>query len=128
MAKKILLIEDEKFVRDMYERALTQRGYEVDSVLDGQAALDQLKKQSDYNLILLDIMLPKVNGIGVLKQIKDEGSPSKDTPVYLLTNLGQDNIIKEAFSLGAEGYLIKAALLPGQVGDEVDSFFEDDSG
>lgn len=123
MGKKIFLIEDELLVREMYERVLARAGYGVESAIDGQEALDKLAETSDYDLILLDIMLPKVSGLDVLKRIKSPESPTKSIPVYLLTNLGQDSVIKEAFSIGAEGYLIKSALLPKQVVQEVDNFF-----
>lgn len=123
MGEKIFLVEDELLVREMYERVLVQAGYRVDSAVDGREALDKLKKSPDYDLILLDIMLPKVSGLDVLKGIKKEDSVSRHIPVYLLTNLGQESVIKEAFSIGAEGYLIKSALLPKQVVQEVASFF-----
>lgn len=123
MAKKVFLIEDDIFIRDMYAKILTQRGYEVESVTDGQEALKKLQNRPEYDLILLDIMLPKVNGIDVLKEIKKEGPPAKQIPVYLLTNLGQESIIEEATAIGAEGYFIKSAFLPAQIADEVDKLF-----
>lgn len=123
MDKKIFLIEDEVLVREMYARVLTRAGYQVDHAVDGEEALKKLKDKADYDLILLDIMLPSASGLDVLKKIKGENSPNKSIPVYLLTNLGQESVIKEAFSIGAEGYLIKSALLPKQVVQEVDSFF-----
>lgn len=123
MGKKILLIEDELFLREIYERALVQKGYQVDSVADGQAALERLTKTQEYDLILLDIMLPKASGISVLKEIKQELSPAKNIPVYVLTNLGQDSVVQEALALGAKKYLIKSAQLPLQIVAEVDAFF-----
>lgn len=117
-AKKILLVEDEFFIRDLYERYLTKNGYEVISAIDGE---DGLNKAMDnkVDLILLDIMMPKLTGLEVLKKIKSEENVSKDTPIYLLTNLGQESIIKEAFKLGAEGYLLKAKMLPKQIVEEI---------
>jgi CheY-like chemotaxis protein len=121
--KKILLIEDEFFIRDLYERYLTKNGYQVITAVDGQEGLDKaLANQVD--LILLDIMMPKLTGIEVLERIKKEGSIAKDTPVYLLTNQVQESIIKEAFKLGAEGYLIKAQLLPKQIVEEIENIFK----
>jgi CheY-like chemotaxis protein len=122
-AKKILLVEDEFFIRDLYERYLKKNGFEVISAVDGE---DGMKKalENKVDLILLDIMMPKMTGIEVLSKIKEEGSIAKDTPVYLLTNQVQDSIIREAFKLGAEGYLIKAQLLPKQIVEEIQNIFK----
>jgi CheY-like chemotaxis protein len=116
--KKILLVEDEFFIRDLYERYLTKNGYEVISAIDGEDGLNKAK-ENKVDLILLDIMMPKLTGMEVLKKIKTEDNISKDTPVYLLTNLGPESIIKEAFKLGAEGYLLKAKMLPKQIVEEI---------
>ncbi|MDQ3239539.1 MAG: response regulator [bacterium] len=122
-SKKILLVEDEFFIRDLYERYLKKNNFDVTTAVDGE---DGLKKalESKYDLILLDIMMPKLTGIEVLTKIKEPGSISIDTPVYLLTNQVQDSIIHEAFKLGAEGYLIKAQLLPKQIVEEIQNIFK----
>ena len=125
MSKKILLIEDDAYVRDLYQTVLKKEGYSVDIAKDGEEALEVVG-QGEYNLILLDIMLPKLTGIEVLKRLKDEAS-TKEIPVYLLTNLGDEGIIDEAFKIGADGYLLKAKYLPKQVVKEVNKFFLKDS-
>jgi len=123
MAKKLLLIEDDVFVRDIYVRELKKGGYDVDLAEDGQEGVDKAIAGS-YDLILLDIMMPKLTGIDVLKILRGGNSPSKDTAVYLLTNLGQGSIIKQAIDIGAQGYLLKARVLPSQVLQAVNDFFE----
>jgi two-component system sensor histidine kinase and response regulator WspE len=123
MAKKILLIEDDVFVSDIYSRELKKGGYEVEVAEDGLEGVETTKS-SKYDLILLDIMMPKKTGIDVLKEIRVPNSPAKDTPVYLLTNLGQGSIIKQAIEIGAQGYLLKARVLPSQVLQAVNDFFE----
>ena len=82
-----------------------------------------LVKANDFrpHLILLDIMLPKLNGLDLLRTIKTKPE-TKDIPVILLTNLGQESVIKEGFTLGAEGYLIKSAYTPSQIIEEVKNF------
>lgn len=118
--KKILLIEDELFVIDLYDRILTQEGYQVLKASDGEQGLELAKQKPD--LILLDIMMPKVNGLEILKRLKSE-QDTKNIRVILLTNLGQETVIKQAFKLGAEGYLLKMRLTPYEVAAHVRDFF-----
>ena len=122
MAKKILLIEDDVFVRDIYTRELSRGDFDVVTAEDGQEG-EEKTKSAKFDLILLDIMLPKKTGIDVLKDIRGPGNPNKDTAVYLLTNLGQGSIIKQAIEVGAQGYLLKARVLPSQVLQAVNDFF-----
>lgn len=117
--KKILLVEDELFIRELYERALSQAGYEVIIAIDGEQALKVAKK--DLDLILLDIMLPKIHGIDVLKQLK-KSDETKDIPVVMITNLGQEDVINDAFKIGAQGYLIKMRLTPYEIINKVGEF------
>lgn len=117
MQPKALIIEDEQFIRDIYKRQLEKAGIAVDGFGNGTEGL-QSTKQTKYDIILLDIMLPDLNGLEILKQIK-QNQINKDVPVILLTNLGQDEVIKEAFTLGAQGYFIKASYTPDQIASEV---------
>lgn len=115
--KKVLLVEDEDYIRELYKRQLDLSGFITDAFglgKDGLAA----SSQNQYDLILLDIMLPDVNGLQILQQLK-QNDISKNTPIVLLTNLGQDAVIKQGFELGADGYLVKAAYTPDQIVQEV---------
>lgn len=124
MAKRLFLIEDDAFVRDLYTTVLSKAGYQVDVAEDGEKAVEMVKNgQVSHDLILLDIMLPKLTGLEVLKFLKQEGSGAKNIPVYLLTNLGEENIVQEAYKTGAEGYLLKAKYLPKELVEEIDKFF-----
>ena len=123
MAKKILLVEDDVFVSDIYGRELKKAGYDVTVAGDGLEGIEKTK-EDQFDLILLDIMMPKKTGIDVLKEIRTPTAKAKDTPVYLLTNLGQGSIIKQAIDIGAQGYLLKARVLPSQVLQAVNDFFE----
>lgn len=113
MAKTILLIEDEDFIRNLYKRQFEKAGFVMDAYANGKDGLSAALKNK-YDLLLLDILLPDINGLEILKQIKQNES-AKNMPVVLLTNLGQDPIIKEGFNLGAEGYFIKASFTPDQI-------------
>ena len=122
--KTILIVEDDFHIQDIYRMAFLKTGnYSVETASDGQEALVKLRAHV-YDLILLDIMLPKVTGIDVLRAMRSPSSPTRDTPIILITNLGQEDIIKEAFKIGADGYLIKAQFTPNDVVAEVDAFFE----
>jgi two-component system response regulator ArlR len=117
---RILLVEDDTFLSDLYRDLLTGEGYEVDLAGDGEVGQKKIL-QGGYDLVLLDIMMPKKDGLTILKELSDE-QKAKAGQIVMLTNLGQEAIIKEGFSLGAVGYLIKSALAPDQVLAEVQSF------
>lgn len=116
-SKKILLVEDEDFIRDLYVRQLTKEGFQVKSAVDGQSGLNLLKSEG-FDLLLLDIMLPGMNGLQLLREFKTN-NPKSPMITILLTNLGQEAVIKEGFELGAQAYLIKASYTPDQVVQEV---------
>lgn len=117
--KKILLVEDEDFIRDLYQRQLTKAGFNVKTAIDGQTGLQSLQSES-FDLLLLDIMLPGMNGLQILREFKTK-NPNSPMITILLTNLGQETVIKEGFELGAQAYLIKASYTPDQVVQEVKS-------
>lgn len=123
---KILIIEDDEFVRDLYKRYLEKAGFEVLYAVDGEVGLNEAKKQK-LDLILLDIMLPKKTGIEVLKGLRSSTEIGKDNPVFLLTNLGQEAIINEAFQIGCQAFLLKAKMLPQDVVHEVQKFLNQTS-
>ena len=119
--KKILLIEDEEFIRDLYVRQLTQSEFQIKAVADGNTGLSFLKTEV-FDLLLLDIMLPDINGLQVLREFRTL-NPNSQMKVIMLTNLGQEAVIKEGFELGANAYLIKASYTPDQVVNEVRNIF-----
>lgn len=123
MNKKILIVEDDQFLREFYQEFLIAEGYSIDVAPDGEVALQKIWG-NEYNLILLDIMLPKKDGIEILKELKNHPPKSANTKIVVLTNLGQDSVIKQCFELGAAGYLIKSALNPDQVLSEIKSYLD----
>lgn len=120
MPEKILIIEDNKELAALYKRALGNAGYLVAASQSGENGL-HLAQKNGFDLILLDIMLPQKNGLEVLKELKKDAHTQK-IPVYMLTVLGKEDIIKEAFELGADGYLIKFSLTPSDIVKEVKNF------
>lgn len=110
---KIFLVEDDRSLSKLYQIKLKTSGYLVETAQNGQECLDRINKiQPD--LILLDVILPKIDGFTVLKKIK-QNPKLKKIPIFLLTNLGQDEDIKKGKSLGVEGYLIKAQFTPAEI-------------
>lgn len=120
---RILIVEDDQFLRDFYQELLSSEGYSVDVAADGEVALTKIR-QGGWNLVLLDIMLPKKDGLNILRDLKVQGSAAPIGPIVVLTNLGNDAIINQAFSLGATGYLIKSALNPDEVLTEIHSYLQ----
>ena len=116
---KVLIIEDEHDIRELYAEILQGGGYEVDQAPDGNVGIEKTKN-SEWNIMLLDIMLPGKDGLKILKDLKDTAELKKG-PVIVLTNLNNEHIIQEAFNLGADGYLIKSEITPDKVLEEVKS-------
>ena len=119
--KKIIIVEDDQAIVEMYKEKLKLEGFNVATVMDGKKAMSRIKQGAD--LILLDILMPGLNGFEVLKKIKK--SPETSTiPVLVLTNIGTDSFDNDknlALSLGATDYLIKALNTPDQVVEKINS-------
>lgn len=119
-SKKILIIEDETDIRVLYREILTVAGFTVHDAPDGIAGMNMLKAH-DWNLLLLDIMVPGKDGINILKDIC--ANPAfKKGKIVALTNLNNDAVIKESFELGCDGYLIKSEITPDRLVEEVRGF------
>lgn len=121
--KRVLIVEDDQFLREFYQDLLTAEGYFVDVASDGEIALSKLHS-NEYDLALLDLMLPKKDGVQILRDLRVSPPKSSHINIVVLTNLGQDLVVKECFDLGADGYLIKSALNPDQVLTEVKSYLD----
>ena len=113
----ILLIEDEEMLANMYETKFKNEGFNIRKALDGETGL-ALALAEKPDLILLDIILPKLDGFSVLKKLKADPK-TKGVPIILLTNLGQDEDVGKGKALGADGYLVKANLTPAEVVDKI---------
>jgi CheY-like chemotaxis protein len=120
--RKILIAEDDFFIRDIYGKVFSLSGYDVQVAVDGMDALEKIKAQQ-YDMILLDIMMPRMTGIDVLKNVRGLNTPTKSTPIFIITNLGQQNVIEEAFKLGMDGYILKSQVTPQQIVEEINNYF-----
>jgi DNA-binding response OmpR family regulator len=119
--RKVLCIEDEHFIGELYERALKRSGYEVVLVIDGIKALKEAQT-NQYDIILLDLMLPSINGIEILRDLKDPTkTPELKAKIIITTNLEQREDIRTDIEKQADGYVVKAELTPGELVDFLDS-------
>lgn len=110
---KILIIEDDSYISDMYKIKFESENFETIIAGDGIEGMKFLEKETP-DIILLDIVMPQVDGFSVLKMIKKDKKLEK-TPVILLTNLSQKENIERGFELGASGYIVKAHFTPSEV-------------
>jgi len=117
MAKKILIIEDDKFLRELIFRKLINEGYDVKEAVDGEDGLKIAEKEKP-DLILLDLILPEMDGFEVLAKIKEKPALSQ-IPVIILSNLGQREDIEKGLSMGAVDYLIKAHFTPAEIVEKI---------
>jgi CheY-like chemotaxis protein len=122
-SEKIILVEDDPFLHELYRDTLTSAGYSVVSARDGEEGLSLIKINTDASLILLDLMLPKLNGIDVLREIKKDET-TKNLSVIILTNLNEEAVIQDALKLGANAYLVKVDYTPQQVIDMVRQYID----
>lgn len=110
---KILLVEDDKFMSEIYQRKLSESGFKVKLVQDGAKAVESFLS-FEPDLVLLDVMLPKKSGWDILKEIRqiDKNNESK---IIMLTNLGEKEKIQQAIDIGADDYLVKSSLTPTEL-------------
>lgn len=117
MIKKILLIEDDKFLRELMTKKLFSMDYDVSSSVDGESGLEMIKeKQPD--LVLLDLILPGMNGFEVLEKAKKDPEIN-NIPIIILSNLGQKEDIDKGLELGAKDFLIKAHFTPQEIANKL---------
>ncbi len=112
---KILCIEDEFFISELYTRALQTAGYEVVTAPDGDTAVVEAEKDI-YDIILLDLMIPGINGIEVLRRLRSPDRPKQiKAKIIVTTNLDQEEGTRERIEKQADGYLIKAEITPREL-------------
>lgn len=123
MDKTILIVEDDPVLVKMYQKKFEKDGFKVETAVDGQEALDKVGSITPA-IILLDVMLPKVDGFEVLKQIKTKPE-TKDIPVVLSTNLGGgETDRKKGMDLGAADYLVKSDFTPAQIVEKIKGYIK----
>lgn len=115
MPQKILVVDDDPTLRELYDEVLKTAGYSVEFAVDGVEGLQKIRT-GGYDLVLLDVMMPRLDGLGLLTKLQTETpKPAKPPVIIVWTNLSHDPAIKEALRKGATNVLIKADLAPNQV-------------
>ncbi|MBI2031907.1 MAG: response regulator [Candidatus Levybacteria bacterium] len=117
---KILIVEDEKDLSDLYSDTLKEAGHEIETTDDGQEAYDKMK-QGGYDLVLLDVILPHLNGLLIMEKLKAEPPQVPNKIVIFLTNLDRNEEIDQGLSL-ANGYLIKSQITPVDLVREINLY------
>jgi CheY-like chemotaxis protein len=118
---KILLIDDDRFLLDMYLMKFKKSGIQIDTASNSIEALNKLRTDSSYDIVLLDIIMPGMDGLELLKTVKDE-KLLPDTLFIMLTNQAED--FQKAKDLGVDGYIIKATAIPSEVVEQVLNIYE----
>jgi DNA-binding response OmpR family regulator len=114
---KILIVEDDRFLRELIARKLRNEGYEVLEAVDGEEGLKRIKEEKP-DLVLLDLILPGIDGFEVLAKAKEDPDTAQ-IPVIILSNLGQREEVEKGLKLGAIDYLIKAHFTPGEIIEKI---------
>ena len=117
MAKTILIVEDDKFLRELIAKKLIKENFEVSEAIDGEEGIKKIKEEKP-DLILLDLILPGIDGFEVLSQMKKE-STLASIPVIILSNLGQKEDVEKGLKMAAVDFLIKAHFTPGEIIDKI---------
>jgi len=117
MARTILIIEDDKFLRELVIRKLIKEGYETSEAVDGEEGIKKIKEEKP-DLILLDLILPGIDGFEVLSKMREDPALAQ-IPVIILSNLGQKDDVEKGLKMGAVDYLIKAHFTPGEIIEKI---------
>ncbi len=125
LPKKILVVEDDQYIRELYIDILEEEGFIIDHAVDGEEAYQKMH-EGGYDLVLLDVMLPKMDGLKILEKLKKETPPIlPNKAVVILSNLGQESAVANATTLGARGYMIKSDYTPDQVINKIKGFLSE---
>ncbi len=122
MSNKILVVEDDKFLRELISQKLAREGYTVIEAVDGEKGIESIKENVP-DMVLLDLILPGIDGFEVLAKMKSD-PVLVNIPVIILSNLGQQEDIEKGMEMGANDYLIKAHFTPGEIIEKIQSIIK----
>lgn len=116
--KKILLVEDDEFLRELYLELLEDEGYNADFAVDGEEGYEKMHK-GGYDLVLLDIIMPKMDATQVLKKLGKNPPEKQNKHIYFMTNLAEEKTVNHGTDFGVEGHLTKSDMTPEQFLKEI---------
>lgn len=119
---RILIVEDEEYLRDLYQEVLADQGYYVETAQDGNEGMQKIKK-GGWDLVILDIILPGMDGIEIMRVIKANPPAVPNKKIVFLTNLDKDKEMQQALALG-DGYFIKSQITPGNLVDQIKTYID----
>ena len=119
---KVFIVDDDYFLLNMYSLKFKNRGMEVEVAGSSQEAMDKLENGLDPDVVLLDIIMPSVDGLTLLEEIREKGL-AKNSAVIMLTNQGLQEDIDRAKASNVDGYIVKATSVPSEVVDEVERVY-----
>ncbi|MFH1840883.1 MAG: response regulator [Candidatus Shapirobacteria bacterium] len=120
-SRRILVVEDEVYLRELYVDILKNAGYQVDQAADGQSGYRAMRR-GGYDLVLLDIILPKIDGLTILRRLQETPPAKVNQHLVILSNIDRESGLVEAKKLGAENFLIKSDLTPDQIINQVKKY------
>ena len=126
--KHILIVDDDKFLLDMYAVKFSECGLNVETCHDAEEAIEKLREKKDIDAVLLDIIMPGADGFELMRRIKEEKLLPEDAVIIVLSNQGDDADIAKAKELGAAGYIVKASTIPSEVLEKVLKIMETKKG
>lgn len=117
--KKIMMVDDDAALRELYVVELSTKNFDVVEAKDGKEALEKVRQEKP-DLILLDMVMPEMDGIGLLSELKQDND-LKNIPVIMLTNFGQENLIQQAYNLGVTDYLLKYKVTQEEMAGKIEA-------
>jgi two-component system, chemotaxis family, chemotaxis protein CheY len=119
--KKLLLVEDSTETRNLYQEVLEEANFLVDAAADGKEGLDKARI-GGYDLLIMDIMLPKLDGLSIMTELKNNPPQNPNGKVVVLTNLEHDSVVNECLQLGAVDYIVKSNVNPGELVEKIKGY------
>lgn len=113
-SNKVLIVDDDKFLLDMYAIKFSEQGFDVETALGGEPALEKVEGGYLPDIFLVDLLMPKIDGFQFIEKLKEKGL-NKNAVIIILSNLGQKEDIDKGLNLGVDGYIIKASATPSEV-------------
>lgn len=121
--KRLLLVEDESSLAELYATELSLAGFEIVLASDGSVAWEKISGGENYDFLLIDLMMPNMGGIALLKKISEDAALAK-IPRFVFSNYNQPELVKQAFDLGVADYFLKYQITPSEIAEKIKTYFQ----